>query len=617
MPLISGGYVRSVRLLVALGVSACVIVTGAAERVPAGGIPVGGTCRHSQLGFLRRLSSRLRQRREWRLQRFRAAARRAEWRRTTARSAGAPAVASRPRFSPDGTGILATVSEKPFADPVVAIVAVAGGRRDLVAGTDPSWSADGAEVALTPAGQQGEVWAIRTDGTGLRRIGSGSEPVWSPDGRFIAVRETGGAIAVLRPDRTLTAAGSRTAPTTTPSFGTPRGGDSLSSPETETKSALLMSRAASRAATRFRAGLSDRRAAAGGSIALRGGARLDVESGTISRAFAHWDILAVNRDWSRAAVSVAAGRYFAYEGNDLYVAEPLGAGARLVSPRCCPAVRRCLEGNDVANTLRATQSNSWLRGLAGHDSLTGSSGFDRIEGGFGDDLIVGGAGNDHLFGDVGRDRIFGGVGNDYVDGGAGDDVLVSGSGRGRIFAALGNRPNRRAARTQDDRLLRRRRRHRPSQHRRPGSPQRTANTSIQAPVSIAVLGERYWSGLPRATEAIRRRPNARRFHEVSGSPSSGRALADPVAGLRKAQRLVGDQCGQDSGEIAKRRQRRQLGRQPGEGKEQRAHTSRCLFRVPTLRSRNATCASRYTAAPPSIAAAGTVSRGLRRRRSSS
>ena len=92
----------------------------------------------------------------------------------------------------------------------------------------------------------------------------------------------------------------------------------------------------------------------------------------------------------------------------------------------------------MRNILRATQPNSWVRGLAGHDVLIRGSGFDRIEGAFGDGLIVGNAGNDHLFGDVGRDRIRGGAGDDFIDGGPGDDVLTLRLGRGRIFAGPGN-----------------------------------------------------------------------------------------------------------------------------------------------------------------------------------
>ena len=427
-----------VRLLIALGVSACAIATGAAEQVPAGvscGLDVqniqptfspdgsavvfvsGGNGGCSNFGRLLLAPGGGGQPRDL---------------------LPAPAVASQPRFSPDGTSILAAVSEDFSSRSVVAIVSLAGVRRDLIAGTSPSWSADGAEVAFTPTGQHGEVWAIRTDGTGLRRIGSGSDPIWSPDGRFIAVREPGGAVAVVRADGS---AHSKLADRAYhhPVVWDPQGqrlaflagdGDQVGVVDVEGGSARGYRVPAGAFPIAWSAG--------GGAIALRGGARLDLESGAISRAFGHWDVRAVTRDWSRAAVSVAAGRYFAYEGNDLYVAEPLGTGARLVSPRRCAAVRWCVEGNDAANTLRATQSNSWLRGLAGHDSLTGSSGFDRIEGGFGDDLILGGAGNDHLFGDVGRDHIFGGGGNDYVDGGAGDDVLASGSGRGRIDAGPGN-----------------------------------------------------------------------------------------------------------------------------------------------------------------------------------
>lgn len=442
MPLTGKGYARSVRLLVAIVVAACVIVIGGAERVSAGGgcwrdvlniepefSPDGsavvfvsegkGGC--SAFGRLLLATSAGGEPRDL--------------------LAASGALASRPHFSPEGTRILATVSEDGSAGPVVAIVTLAGERRDLAAGKNPSWSADGAEVAFTPAGRPGEVWAIRSDGTGLHRIGSGSEPIWSPDGRLLAVRDTGGAvgaIAVMHPDgagHRQVADGAYYYPVVWDRAGRRIGflagdGDVVRVVDVEsgmTRSYRVPGQAYPIAWS-----------AAGGALALRGGAQLALASGTVTRAFAHWDVLAVTRDWSRAAVSVAAGRYFAYEGNDLYVAEPLGSGARLVSPRRCAATSRCREGNDGGNTLRATRPNSWLRGLAGHDSLIGSSGFDRIEGAFGDDLIVGNAGNDHLFGDVGRDRIFGGAGDDYLDGGAGDDVLVSGSGRGRIFAGPGN-----------------------------------------------------------------------------------------------------------------------------------------------------------------------------------
>ncbi len=350
----------------------------------------------------------------------------------------ASVVASEPHFSPDGTRVLATVSNSQSDAPEVAIVTLAGERRDLASGKDPAWSADGTEVAFTPADHPGEVWAIRSDGTGLRRIGAGSEPVWSPEGQLIAVREPGGVIAVMRSDGTgarRLAGGSYFFPLVWDREGERLAflagdGDVVRVVEVE-----------SGAARDYRVpgqAYPIAWSAAGDALALRGGARLTLASGTVTRAFPHWDILAVNGDWSRAAVSVAAGRYFAYEGNDLYVAEPLGSGARLVSPRRCSAAATCREGDDMRNILRATQPNSWVRGLAGHDVLIGSSGFDRIEGAFGDDLIVGNGGNDHLFGDVGRDRIRGGAGDDFIDGGPGDDVLTSGSGRGRIFAGPGN-----------------------------------------------------------------------------------------------------------------------------------------------------------------------------------
>jgi hypothetical protein len=427
-----------VRLLVAAGLSACIVVIGGAEWVPAGvtcGRDVqniapefsvdgslvvfvsggsGGCSAFGRLLVATSVDGRARD------------------------LLPAPAVASRPHFSPDGTRVVATVAASASAEPVVAIVTVEGERRDLIAGRDPSWSADGAEIAFTPRAQPGEVWAIRSDGSGLRRIGPGTEPIWSPDGQHIAVRDVGGAIFVMRPD------GSSRRQVSDRAYYFPvvwaRNGQRLAFLVGDGDLVRVVEIGSGRArdyrvpAQEYPIAWSE----AGGAIALRGGTRLALESGTVARAFAHWDMLAVTGDWNRAAVSVPAGRYFAYEGNDLYVAEPLGSGARLVSPRRCAESTLCREGDDYADTLRATTPNSWLRGLAGHDALIGSSGFDRIEGAFGDDLIVGNGGNDHLFGHYGRDRILGGAGDDFIDGGAGDDVLVSGSGRGRIFGGSGS-----------------------------------------------------------------------------------------------------------------------------------------------------------------------------------
>ena len=141
----------------------------------------------------------------------------------------------------------------------------------------------------------------------------------------------------------------------------------------------------------------------------------------------------------RIVASVMAGRYLAYEGNDLYTVDPLGGGATLISPRRCPAAEvECREGTDLGDLLAARTRRSWLRGLAGHDRLGGGAGHDRIEGAFGDDEILGRGGNDHLFGGPGRDRIEGGPGDDWIDGGSGHDVLVTGSGRGRIVGGAGD-----------------------------------------------------------------------------------------------------------------------------------------------------------------------------------
>ena len=355
----------------------------------------------------------------------------------------AGATAERPRFSPDGRLIAASVFRGGAgADPAIEVVTLDGESRRLAEGVQPAWSPDGAELAFAIISREGpaETWAVRPDGSGRRRVASGRMPSWSPDGTRIALREIVGVDAgVSVVDRS--GANRR--------FISRRVGYSrlLWSPDSRSlayrdEDVLVVADVETGASREFRgraAGTPIAWSPGGHRILLQGGLAVDADDGDLHRPFGAVSVEGVSRDWRRYAVAVEAGRYFGYAGNDLYVLDVLGSGARLVSPlRCAPPTRDCREGTDLEDTLRAAAPVDWLRGLAGHDSLVGSNAFDRIEAAFGDDDVFGRGGNDHLFGGPGRDRVWGDDGDDYIDGGPGHDVIVSGRGRGRIHAGPGD-----------------------------------------------------------------------------------------------------------------------------------------------------------------------------------
>ena len=85
-------------------------------------------------------------------------------------------------------------------------------------------------------------------------------------------------------------------------------------------------------------------------------------------------------------------------------------------------------GNELANTLTASDFGSTLSGLAGSDSLVGAGGNDVLLGGSENDTLVGGGGADWLDGGEGIDQMLGGVGDDrYVVDNANDQVIESAS----------------------------------------------------------------------------------------------------------------------------------------------------------------------------------------------
>jgi len=98
-------------------------------------------------------------------------------------------------WSPDGSQLVfygETALPDPescckYVDPRVFVMRADGtGLRELVAGSDPSWSPEGGWIVFEADFEPFGVWVIRPDGSGLRFIGDGQRPRWSPDGRQIA-----------------------------------------------------------------------------------------------------------------------------------------------------------------------------------------------------------------------------------------------------------------------------------------------------------------------------------------------------------------------------------------------------------------------------------------------
>ena len=99
-----------------------------------------------------------------------------------------------PVWSPDGKRIAFVGLESRFQR-VVYIIGADGSDLTRISGTDsvPSWSPDGLELAFAMGGEDGGIYTVHPDGTGLRLITPARASVvsWSPDGRellFIADR---------------------------------------------------------------------------------------------------------------------------------------------------------------------------------------------------------------------------------------------------------------------------------------------------------------------------------------------------------------------------------------------------------------------------------------------
>ena len=97
-------------------------------------------------------------------------------------------VASRkPEWSPRGDRLAYTAPGRGHSVIRVALANGSGRRtvHTLVGGADPSWSADGEQLAFWSVGSK-SLYVVDADGRHRRRLTSGVAPIWSPNGRWIA-----------------------------------------------------------------------------------------------------------------------------------------------------------------------------------------------------------------------------------------------------------------------------------------------------------------------------------------------------------------------------------------------------------------------------------------------
>ncbi len=89
-----------------------------------------------------------------------------------------------PSWSPDGTQIAFNKRVSDYESYIYIMNSDGSNQRQLTStwSKSPSWSPDGTKLAFDCVG----VCVINLDGSGLTSLGSGTSPTWSPDGQYIA-----------------------------------------------------------------------------------------------------------------------------------------------------------------------------------------------------------------------------------------------------------------------------------------------------------------------------------------------------------------------------------------------------------------------------------------------
>ena len=306
-----------------------------------------------------------------------------------------------------------------------------------IAGTDATWSPDGARVAFLA----GDVLAVsEPSGAGVVELATGiapaptdsTGPVWSPDGTALAVA-SGSSLEIVPLDGTA------------PYAAFDAAGDPVANPSwSHDGSAIAFERSTAGRLAIW-------------AVAPDGADPRELFPATGNNRHPQWSPI----DGRLAFLSDRAGSYGLYVGGDgaaqLLLAQTAPESpARWSFDGSMLAVSSALDckrfGIYVVRTAGPTQpvrrtNQCRIGGTIGDDLIYGTPYSERIDGYGGNDRLFAGNGDDAVYGGTGNDGIGGGPGNDLIDGGPGDDVLSGaagndvihgGPGRDRIGCGPGN-----------------------------------------------------------------------------------------------------------------------------------------------------------------------------------
>jgi Tol biopolymer transport system component len=267
--------------------------------------------------------------------------------------------------------------------------------------TGPVWSPDGTEIALSTATR---LLAIAADGSGSRSLfeGDNANPSWSSDGSKVAFESAAfGRWTIWLADRA-----GQAAPVAVESPGNNR------FPQWSPTANIL-------------AFLSDRDGGYGLYVErFNGGAPTKLVSAAQPGSPPRWSPVG-------AQIAVAAAPDCQRFG--IYVAGLQG------TPLPSRRSNQCrIDGTSGADTIYGTPYFDVIHGFGGNDALFAGGGNDSIDGGAGNDEIGGGSGNDMIYGGPGNDILSGGVGNDTIYAGPGRDKIGCGPGNDTAYIGPGD-----------------------------------------------------------------------------------------------------------------------------------------------------------------------------------
>jgi Ca2+-binding RTX toxin-like protein len=314
-----------------------------------------------------------------------------------------------------------------------------------VAGTDATWSPDGAHIAYVNGDS---LWVADAAGNDSRAVATGvvrpaadvTGPVWSPDGKEIALSTATQLLAIA-----ADGSASRSL------FD----GDNANPSWSFDGSRIAFERAASGRSTIWFANRSGGTAQA--AIDTPGNNRFPQWSPTannlafLSDRNGGYALYIERLDGGGAptklvsAVQPGSPPRWSPPGTQIAVAaapECQRFGIYVVDLQGSPPLRRSnqcrIDGTSGADTIYGTPYNDIIYGFGGNDAIFGGAGNDVIYGGPGNDAIGGGPGNDVIYGGPGNDVLSGGPGNDTIYGGPGRDKIGCGPGNDTAYIGPGD-----------------------------------------------------------------------------------------------------------------------------------------------------------------------------------